>query len=73
MKIYNEQQLVEEMSKIGEKISKDNNIPFSAFEEIFKYSNKTSQLFNLLRFERKNNYQSENTDIENKIKNKLRR
>ena len=61
------------MSKIGEKISKDNNIPFSAFEEIFKYSNKTSQLFNLLRFERKNNYQSENTDIENKIKNKLRR
>ena len=73
MKIYNEQQLVEEMSKIGEKISKDNNIPFSAFEEIFKDSNKTSQLFNLLRFERKNNYQSENTDIENKIKNKLRR
>ena len=73
MKIYNEQQLVEELSKIGEKISKDNNIPFSAFEEIFKDSNKTSPLFNLLRFERKNNYQSENTDIENKIKNKLRR
>ena len=73
MKIYNEQQLVEELSKIGNKVSSDNNIPLSAFEEIFKDSNKIAHLFTLLRFSDHNNYQSENSDIENKLKNKLRR
>ncbi|MFP3597246.1 hypothetical protein [Chryseobacterium sp. SIMBA_029] len=65
LKIENHQQLVDQLSRIGQKVSKDNNIAFSAFEGIFKDSNETTILFNLLRFEGKNNYQSGNTGIEN--------
>lgn len=69
----NDAKVNDKMIQIIEKTAKDNQIPFSAFEEVFKDSEKTTTLFNLLRFDGKNNYQSENTDIENKIKNKLRR
>lgn len=69
----NDAKVNDKMIQIIEKTAKDNQIPFSAFEEVFKDSEKTTTLFNLLRFDGKNNYQSENSDIENKLKNKLRR
>ncbi len=48
------EKLISEMSRIGQKISIDNNIPFSAFDEIFKDSEKIAQIFNLLHFEKQN-------------------
>ncbi|MEG0915652.1 MAG: hypothetical protein RSF68_01415 [Myroides sp.] len=50
LKIDNEKQLIEKLSKISEETSKDHNIPFSAFDEIFKNPNNVAQLFTLLRF-----------------------
>ena len=76
LKIENHQQLVDELSRISEKVSKDNDIPFSAFEEIFKDSEKIAQIFNLLHFGKQkieNSEQAEDVDIEDKRKNKLRR
>ena len=76
LKIENHQQLVDELSRISEKVSKDNDIPFSAFEEIFKDSEKIAQIFNLLHFGKQNSENSElaeDVDIENKRKNKFRR
>ena len=69
----NDAEIKDKMIEILDKTSKENQIPISAIEEVFKNSEKDSKLFSLLRFEEKNNYQSENTNIENKIKNKLRR
>ena len=62
MKINNHSQRVEELSKIGEKISKDNGIPTSAFEEVFQDSQKTVWLFNSLRFGENDKSQSENRE-----------
>lgn len=50
LKIDNKKQLIDKLSKLSEKVSKDNNIPFSAFDEIFKNPNNVAQLFTLLRF-----------------------
>ncbi|MHA3046320.1 hypothetical protein JSO59_002965 [Riemerella anatipestifer] len=50
LKIDNKKQLIEKLSKISEKVSKNNNISFSAFDEIFKNPNNVAQLFTLLRF-----------------------
>ena len=50
LKIDNKKQLIDKLSKISKKVSKENNIPFSAFDEIFKNSNNVAQLFTLLRF-----------------------
>ena len=72
LKIENHQQLVDVLSRISKKVSKDNDIPFSAFEEIFKDSNKTASLFNLLKFEESKNNQAEKID-KNTNKGKLRR
>lgn len=58
LKIENEKQLIDKLSKISEKVSKDNNIPFSAFDEIFKNSNHVAQLFTLLRFGNEQNRSS---------------
>ena len=40
----------DEIAKICKRISQDNNIPFSIFEEIFRESDRIAQLFNLLHF-----------------------
>ncbi|MCT3942484.1 hypothetical protein HZP52_12960 [Elizabethkingia anophelis] len=50
LKIENEKQLIAELSKIAEKVSKENNIPTSAFKEIFSDPNKTAHFFTLMRF-----------------------
>lgn len=60
LKIDNKKQLIDRLSKISEKVSKDNNIPFSAFDEIFKNPNNVAQLLTLLHF---GNEQNINTSI----------
>lgn len=60
LKIDNKKQLIDRLSKISEKVSKDNNIPFSAFNEIFKSPDNVAQLFTLLSF---GNEQNRGTSI----------
>src|SRR5690606_28134072 len=62
LEIDNKKQLIDRLSKISEKVSKDNNIPFSAFDEIFKNPNSVAQLFTLLRV---GNEQNRSTSIKN--------
>lgn len=50
LKIETHKQMLAELTKIAQKTSKENNIPPSAFEEIFSDPNKTAQLFTLMRF-----------------------
>src|SRR5690606_4136893 len=50
LKMDDKKQLIKKLIEISEKVSKDNGIPFSAFDEIFKNPNKVAQLFTLLRF-----------------------
>lgn len=50
LKIDNRKQLIEKLSTLSEKVSKDNDIPFSAFDEIFKNPDNVAQLFTLLHF-----------------------
>jgi len=44
------QKLISEMGQIAENICKENNIPFSAINEIFKNNEMAAQLFSILRF-----------------------
>ncbi len=60
----NDAERKDKMIELLEKTSKENNIPFSAFEEVFKDSNKTASFLNLLGGGN-NNRQSQ--EIENKI------
>ena len=61
----------DKMIEILEKTSKENHIPFSAFEEVFKDSEKKAKIFALLRFGESRKNQFEEAKIEKK--NKLRR
>ena len=58
----NDTERKDKMIELLEKTSKENNIPFSAFEEIFKDSNKTASFLNLLGG-RKNHEQLEEKQI----------
>lgn len=59
------QKLISEMEKIAQKISQENTVPFSAFNEIFKDTEITNQLFSLLQFGNNNtNYEAEDILIE---------
>ena len=58
----NEAERKDKMIELLEKTSKENNIPFSAFEEVFKDSNKTASFLNLLGG-RKNHEQLEEKQI----------
>lgn len=65
------QKLISEMEKIAQKISQENTVPFSAFNEIFKDTEITNQLFALLQFGNNNtNYEAEDIPIQNKRKRK---
>ena len=64
----NNAELKDKMIEILEKTSKENNIPFSAFEEVFKDSEKMAKIFALLRFGESKNNQFEETKIERKNK-----
>jgi len=61
------QKLLYEMNQICKKVSDDNSIPFSAFEEIFKDSEMSSALFSLLQVGENNTQESEKI-IEHKKK-----
>ena len=66
----------DEIGNICEKISKENNIPFSAFEEVFKDANNTARFFTLMRFgEQRQNLKSLSEDIDKveNNRNRLRR
>lgn len=66
----------DEVAKICEKISEENNIPFSAFEEVFKDANNTARFFTLMRFgEQRQNLKSLSEDIDKveNNRNRLRR
>ena len=67
----NDTELKDKMIELLEKTSKENNIPFSAFDEIFKDSEKSTKIFSFLRFGESRKNQFEETKIEEK--NKLRR
>ena len=61
------QTLISEMGKIAEKVSEENNIPFSTFNEIFKDSENSIRFLSLLRFGNENlNYNNEDIPIEKK-------
>ncbi|AZB27421.1 hypothetical protein EG339_23920 [Chryseobacterium bernardetii] len=65
----NNQNLISEMEKIAQKISKENTVPFAAFNEIFKDTEITNQLFSLLQFgNNSTNYEIEDIPIQNKRK-----
>ena len=67
----NDAERKDKMIELLEKTSKENNIPFSAFDEIFKDSKKSTKIFSFLRFGESRKNQFEETKIEEK--NKLRR
>jgi hypothetical protein len=59
--------LISEMGKIAEKVSEENHIPFSAFNEIFKDSENSVRFLSLLRFGNENmNYNIEDIPIQKK-------
>lgn len=59
--------LISEMGKIAEKLSEENNIPFSAFNEIFKDFENSVRFLSLLRFGNENqNYNNEDIQIQKK-------
>ncbi|MCT3805398.1 hypothetical protein HZQ57_11310 [Elizabethkingia anophelis] len=65
------QKLISEMEKIAQKISQENTVPFSAFNEIFKDTEMVNQLFSLLQFGNISaNYEAEDIPIQNKRKRK---
>ncbi|MYY26656.1 hypothetical protein [Elizabethkingia anophelis] len=58
------QKLISEMGQIAEKICKENNIPFSAINEIFKNNEMANQLYTFLLFGSNNkNYEAEDIPI----------
>lgn len=61
------QKMLYEMNQICKKVSDDNSIPFSAFEEIFKDSGMSSALFSLLQVG-ENNIEESDKIIEHKKK-----
>ncbi len=71
--VSNHEQMLEELNKILEKVALKNNIPVSAFEEIYKDSKKLAHLFTVLRFGEKKNQQVNDVEIENNKRSKFRR
>ncbi len=67
----NDAERKDKMIELLEKTSKENNIPFSAFEKVFGDSEKSTKIFSFLRFGESRKNQFEETKIEEK--NKLRR
>lgn len=61
------QNFISEMGKIAEKVCAENNIPFSAINEIFNDSENSVRFLSLLRFGNENlNYNNEDIQIQKK-------
>ncbi|QIY84713.1 hypothetical protein SAMN05660493_01730 [Epilithonimonas bovis DSM 19482] len=67
----NDTELKDKMIEIIEKTSKENNIPVSAFEEVFRISEKQINLFSLLRFDHRENKASEQNKVNSTKDNSL--
>ena len=63
----------DEIAKICKRISQENNIPFSIFEEIFRESDRIAQLFNLLHFGYLKEGDTEEANNEQNQKSRLKR
>lgn len=67
------EKLIGEINDVCKKVSQENNIPFSAFEEIFKDSESVSQIISLLNFGNSEiNYNSEQIPLQQKKKKQRR-
>ncbi|WP_278351999.1 hypothetical protein [Chryseobacterium gleum] len=62
------QKLISEMGQIAENICKENNIPFSAINEIFKNNEMANQLFSFLHFDNTIKYDAEDIAMQKKKK-----
>ncbi|WP_374461704.1 hypothetical protein [Chryseobacterium taeanense] len=67
------EKLIAEINDVCKKILQENNIPFSAFEEVFKDSESVSQIISLLNFGNSEiNYNSEQIPLQQKKKKQRR-
>ena len=67
------EKLIAEINDVCKKVSQKNNIPFSAFEEVFKDSENVSQIISLLNFGNSEiNYNSEQIPLQQKKKKQRR-
>jgi len=67
------EKLIAEINDVCKKVSQENNIPFSAFEEVFKDSESVSQIISLINFGNSEiNYNSEEEPLEQKKKKQRR-
>ena len=67
------EKLIAEINDVCKKVSQENNIPFSAFEEVFKDSESVSQIISLLKFANSEiNYSSEQIPLQQKKKKQRR-
>lgn len=64
------QKLISEMGQIAENICKENNIPFSAINEIFKNNEMANQLFSFLHFDNNIKYDAEDIAMQKKKKSR---
>ncbi len=67
LRSLNDTERKDKMFEILEKTAKENRIPVSAIEEVFKYSDKKACLFSLLRADKNSKFQSENMEESRKI------
>ncbi|MGI9651429.1 hypothetical protein [Chryseobacterium sp. RLHN22] len=71
--IGSQEKLLAEINNVCKKVSQGNNIPFSAFEEVFKDSESVSQIITLLNFGNSEiNYNSEQILLQQKKKKQRR-
>lgn len=67
------EKLIAKINDVCKKVSQENNIPFSAFEEVFKDSESVSQIISLLNFGNSEiNYNSEQIPLQQKKKKQRR-
>lgn len=61
-------ELQDKMIEIVEKVSKQNQIPVSALEEVFNNQEKKLHLFSLLRSDKNNEQTEENKNVKKNVK-----
>jgi len=67
------EKVISEINAVCKKVSQENNIPFSAFEEVFKDSENVSQIISILNFGNSEiNYNSEQIPLQQKKKKQRR-
>jgi len=72
LKTNSHEQMLVELNRIIVKVSRQNNIPISAFEGIYKDQVKVTHLFAILNDDKRKNIQSESNNGEIHRKTKFR-